>query len=284
MHRVAIKIEYSLHESYSNQLNKLIRMQKSKQQCTTHLLALEKGLPVVACHRAARLTSRAMRVVFYGQYNSMILLLSVFAKTPMQPTTTVPTLLRMLTLGVLVTALSACASSRHYTEKFSTLGMSSDSRMFVVLGDQYHYIFETDPIMASSFRADFRRHLTAEMIRPFNVGAGGKTTGYVRLQLTPEATSQDKVQARKLGYGETQDGLIYYTAFMVGKRYVPREETAPASSMALNKHYQVKVTDSQSSADAMRVLSPVYMAAGVGLVVANPAVLLMTLPVAGLKP
>ena len=162
--------------------------------------------------------------------------------------------------------------------------MSSDSSMFVVLGDQYHYIFETDSIMASSFRAGFRRHLTAEMIRPFNVGAGGKTAGYVRLQLTPDATSQDKAQARKLGYGETQDGLIYYTAFMVGNRYVPRKETTPVSSMALSKRYQVEVMDSQSSADAMRLLSPIYMAAGVGMVVANPAVLLVTIPVAGLKP
>lgn len=195
-----------------------------------------------------------------------------------------PKLLRTLTLGAIVIALSACASSRHYTETFATLGMSSDSRMFAVLGDQYHYVFETDPIIASSFKADFRQHLTAAMIRPFNVGAGGKTSGYIRLQLTPEATAQDKAQARKLGYGETQDGLIYYTAFMVGNRYVPREDAAPASSMALSKRYEVKVMDSQRSADAMRLLSPIYMVAGVGMVVANPTVMLMTLPVAGLKP
>jgi hypothetical protein len=203
---------------------------------------------------------------------------------PMQPTMTTPKLLRALTLGALVILLSACAPTRHYTETFSTLGMSSDSSMFVVLGDQYHYIFETDSIMASSFSAGFRRHLSAEMIRPFNVGAGGKTAGYVRLQLAPDATAQDKAQARKLGYGETQDGLIYYTAFMVGKRYVPRKDMAPASAMALSRRYQVEVMDSQSSADAMRLLSPIYMAAGVGMVVANPAVLLMTVPVAGLKP
>ncbi|MEG1769834.1 MAG: hypothetical protein RR311_15285 [Comamonas sp.] len=211
-------------------------------------------------------------------------LLSVLAKMPMLQTMTIPTLLRALTLGVLVILLSACARTRHYTETFSTLGMSSDSSMFVVLGDQYHYIFETDSIMASSLSAGFRRHLTAEMIRPFNVGAGGKTAGYVRLQLAPDATAQDKAQARKLGYGETQDGLIYYTAFMVGSRYVPRQDTAPASAMALSKRYQVEVMDSQSSADAMRLLSPIYMAAGVGLVVASPAVLLVTLPVGGLKP
>lgn len=156
--------------------------------------------------------------------------------------------------------------------------------MFVVLGDQYHYIFETDLIMASSFRAGFRRHLSAEMIRHFNVGAGGKTAGYVRLQLAPSATSQEKAEARKLGYGETQDGLIYYTAFMVGNRYAPRKDATPASAMALSKRYRVEVMDSQSSADAMRLLSPIHMAAGVGMVVANPAVLLVTIPVAGLKP
>lgn len=197
---------------------------------------------------------------------------------------TLSTRLRALTLGALAVMLSACASTRHYTESFSTLGMSSDASKFVVLGEQYHYIFETDPVMAASFGADFRRHLSAEMIRPFNVGAGGKTTGYVRLQLTPDATLQDQAQARKLGYGETRDGLIYYTAFMAGKRYVPRQDAAAVSAMPLNRSYQVKVMDSQGSADAMRFLSPIYMAAGVGLVVANPAVLLVSVPVAGLKP
>lgn len=193
-------------------------------------------------------------------------------------------LFRPLALGALVMILSACASSQRYTETFSTLGMSSDARMFVVLGDRYHYIFPTDPVMASSFSAGFRRHLTAEMIRPFNVGAGGRTAGYVRLQLTPDATLQHKAQARKLGYGETEDGMVYYTAFMVGSRYVPRKDAAAVGAMELSQRYQVEVTDSQGSADAMRMLSPIYMAAGVGLVVANPAVLLMTLPVAGLKP
>ncbi len=194
------------------------------------------------------------------------------------------TLIRAFALGALVTALSACAPTRHYTETFSTLGMSSDASMFVVLGEQYHYIFDMDPVMASSFRSDFRPHLTAAMIRPFNVGAGGKTAGYVRLQLTPDATPQDKAQARKLGYGETREGLIYYTTFMVGQRYVPRQDAPPAPAMALGSRYQVEVQDSQGSADAMRLLSPVYVAAGVGMVVATPAVLLVTLPVAGLKP
>ena len=71
---------------------------------------------------------------------------------------------------------------------------------------------------------------------------------------------------------------------MVGSRYVPRKDAAAVGAMELSQRYQVEVTDSQGSADAMRMLSPIYMAAGVGLVVANPAVLLMTLPVAGLKP
>lgn len=96
--------------------------------------------------------------------------------------------------------------------------------MFVVLDEQYHYIFEMDAIMASSFRSDFRPRLTAAMIKPFNVGAGGKTAGYVRFQLTPDATLQDKAQARKLGYGETSEGLIYYTTFLIGQRYVPRRD------------------------------------------------------------
>ncbi len=71
-----------------------------------------------------------------------------------------------------------------------------------------------------------------------------------------------------------------YTAFMVGSRYVPRKDAAAVGSMELGKRYQVEVTDAQGSADAMKLLSSVYMAVVVCLVVANPAVLLMTPPVA----
>ena len=194
------------------------------------------------------------------------------------------TLLRALTAGIFALMLSACASTKHYRETFSALNMSSDASMFVVLGDQYHYIFETDSIMASSFRADFRHHLAAEMIRPFSVGAGGKTSGYVRLQLTPEASSQEKAEAKRLGYGQTKEGLIYYTAFMVGTRYVPRKDVPLATAKTLSRRYQVEVMDSQSSADAMRLLSPIYLAPGVGMVVATPAIVLVAVPVAGLKP
>lgn len=78
--------------------------------------------------------------------------------------------------------------------------------------------------------------------------------------------------------------VMILSACASSRHYIPREDTAAASSMALSTRYEVKVIDSQSSADAMRLLSPIYMAAGVGMVVANPAVLLVTLPVAGLKP
>lgn len=192
--------------------------------------------------------------------------------------------LSALKLCVLAFALSACASTKEYTENFSSLKMSADYSTFVVLGEHYHYVFDAPKILASSLRSDFRQHLTAGFFRPFNVGAGGETSGYVRFQLTDDAKPRDKAQAYALGYQTTKDGLIYYTVFMTGRRYVPREGEPVESPLALDQRYQVQVWDSQRSSDAMRMLSPVYFAAGVGMVIATPAMLLVTVPVIGLKP
>ncbi|MNX79286.1 hypothetical protein D3C86_1109110 [compost metagenome] len=205
-------------------------------------------------------------------------------------------ILTTLLLSALAAILAGCAPARTYTEEFSSLMVSSDSRTFAVLGPQYHYLFDMPPAMAQSLASDFRSRLTAEIIREFHVGAGGSTWGFVRLQLTGDATDRDRKAAHALGYQTTAEGLVYFTNHLKGKRYLARTGTPAAppaqqagqapqvSQTALDKPYRVTVVDSQGSADAMKVLSPVYMLAGTGLVVANPAVILFALPVAGLKP
>lgn len=195
-----------------------------------------------------------------------------------------------LFLSALALVLAGCASSKTYTEEVSSLMVSSDSRTFAVLGPQYHYLFDMPPAMAQSLASDFRSRLTAQIIREFHVGAGGATWGFVRLQLTGDATDRDRKAAYALGYRTTSEGLVYFTNHLKGKRYLARAGTSAAAQpgqagqTALDKPYRVTVVDDQGSADAMKLLSPVYMLAGTGLVVANPAVVLFALPVAGLKP
>lgn len=69
---------------------------------------------------------------------------------------------------------------------------------------------------------------------PTRAGQGSRA-GDIWLQLSPDATLQDKSEASKLGHGETHAGLLCYTAFMVGSRDVPRE--AAVGSMELDTRY-----------------------------------------------
>lgn len=185
---------------------------------------------------------------------------------------------------VLCTLLTACAPTRYYTESFSELMVAADGSTFAVLGEQYHYLFDMPPLMEKSLQADFRPYLTAHILRDFNVVGSGKTVGYARLQLTDAATAQAKAQARQLGYGITAEGLIYATFFLTGTRYAATPATADAPRHGLDRQYHVRVADDQSSRDAMALFSPVVFLAGTGFVLANPATVLISLPVAGLKP
>ncbi|MBB1594570.1 hypothetical protein [Achromobacter sp. UMC46] len=198
--------------------------------------------------------------------------------------------LASLLSAALAAAAAGCASTKPYTESVSALMVSSDSKTFAVLGPKYHYLFEMPPAMAQSLTSDFRTRLTAVVLRDFHVGAGGHAWGYVRLQLTDDATDRDRQQAYAMHYQTTKEGLVYYTFHLEGKRYVAQLGTpSPAQAglgrqTVLDKPYLITVQDSQGSAEAMKLLSPVTFLAGTGFVVANPAVVLFALPVAGLKP
>ncbi|KNY09581.1 hypothetical protein AKG08_14110 [Achromobacter piechaudii] len=199
-------------------------------------------------------------------------------------------ILTLWLLSVLTLLAAGCASTRTYTEDVSTLMVSSDSKTFAVLGPRYHYLFDMPAPMAQALSSDFRSRLTAVVLRDFNVGADGYTWGLVRLQLSPDATARDRAQALAMHFQTTKDGLVYYTHHLKGKRYVARPGTpsaaqaGAATSTTLDQTYRVTVQDSQASADAMKLLSPVAFVAGTGFVVANPAVVLFALPVAGLEP
>jgi len=198
--------------------------------------------------------------------------------------------LTTLLLSALALLMAGCASTKTYTENVSTLMVSSDGKTFAVLGPQYHYLFDMPPAMAQAMQADFRTRLTAGIPRDFYVGADGFTWGYVRLQLMDNATPRDREQALAMHFQTTKEGMVYYTHHLKGKRYLARPGTPSvaqaggATQTALDQSYRITVQDSQGSADMARALSPVMFLAGTGFVVANPAIVLFALPVAGLEP
>ncbi|NMK46817.1 hypothetical protein [Achromobacter sp. Bel] len=199
-------------------------------------------------------------------------------------------ILTTLLLSALVLMAAGCASTKVYTEDVSTLMVSSDSKTFAVLGPRYHYLFDMPSAMSQAMASGFRTRLTAVVLRDFHVGADGFTWGFVRLQLTGDASPRDRQEALAMHFQTTKEGLVYYTHHIKGKRYLARPGTpsaaqaAGAISASLDQSYRVTVQDSQGSADMMKLLSPVTFLAGTGFVVANPAVVLFALPVAGLEP
>ncbi|MNV17752.1 hypothetical protein D3C71_1085490 [compost metagenome] len=199
-------------------------------------------------------------------------------------------ILTTLLLSALALLAAGCASTKAYTEDVSTLMVSSDSKTFAVLGPRYHYLFDMPSAMSQAMASGFRTRLTAVVLRDFHVGADGFTWGFVRLQLTGDASPQDRQEALAMHFQTTKEGLVYYTHHLKGKRYLARPGTpsaaqaAGAISTSLDQSYRVTVQDSQGSADMMKLLSPVTFLAGTGFVMANPAVVLFALPVAGLEP
>lgn len=199
-------------------------------------------------------------------------------------------ILTTLLLSALALLAAGCASTKAYTEDVSTLMVSSDSKTFAVLGPRYHYLFDMPSAMSQAIASGFRTRLTAVVLRDFHVGADGFTWGFVRLQLTGDASPRDRQEALAMHFQTTKEGLVYYTHHLKGKRYLARPGTpsaaqaAGAISTSLDQSYRVTVQDSQGSADMMKLLSPVTFLAGTGFVMANPAVVLFALPVAGLEP
>jgi hypothetical protein len=187
-------------------------------------------------------------------------------------------------LGVLIACLlSACASTKYYDEQFSSLMVASDRSKVVVLGQQYHYVFDMPSMLDKSLSAGFRKQLSGAVISGFTIGKGGKTLGYFRLQLSKAATEADINEARALGYQTAKSGSIYSTLFVSGTRYkaTPLGEDAPT---LLNETYHVRIADSQGAGYQMNALSPIIVLGGGAFAIANPAMLLFTLPVIGLRP
>lgn len=187
-----------------------------------------------------------------------------------------------LILAVMLT-LSSCSSistnEKVYTEKFSSVLISSDQKDLVVLGMQYHYVFKPSKRFIEAINSDFKRSVIGHVIDDFDVAGQGKTFGYFRLQLVDNASESDVRKALETGFSrDEKTGMIYLTEALDGTRYSAKEFKTPFTETTLNRTYSVQVKDHQSSADTLQMLTPVIYVIGIGFTIANPAVLL--LPVA----
>ncbi|WP_423392330.1 5-formyltetrahydrofolate cyclo-ligase [Burkholderia sp. LMG 21824] len=150
-----------------------------------------------------------------------------------------------------------------YRETLSAFLISADGKSLVVIGKQYHYIFDVPPALAVTLTAPYRPKLYTDF-DDFETH-GDKITGRYVLQLSrDDAPSGSELRERALadgfkdrGYKLTESGTIS------GKRYQPNDVTPSSIPQAFNHAYDVKVIERPSvlGKGAKLALSPITMAA-----------------------
>lgn len=124
----------------------------------------------------------------------------------------------------LIPLLQGCAHEpatrvRRYTELVSTLLLSRDGAQLVVLGANYHYVFDAPADLVRLSRSPLKASVTA-MIEPFRVQPDGVVNGAYTLVLSSDANlagRDSEIQA--LGFRPTESGRWVLPGQLRGKRY-----------------------------------------------------------------
>ncbi|KAG8152938.1 5-formyltetrahydrofolate cyclo-ligase [Burkholderia catarinensis] len=150
-----------------------------------------------------------------------------------------------------------------YRETLSAFLISADGKKLVVIGKQYHYIFDVPPGLAVNLTAPYRPKLYTDF-DDFETH-GDKISGRYVLQLSHEdAPSGSELRERALADGFKDRGYrLMESGTISGKRYQPNDVTPSSIPQAFNHAYNVKVIERPSvlGQGAKLALSPITMAA-----------------------
>ncbi|MBN3746072.1 5-formyltetrahydrofolate cyclo-ligase [Burkholderia sp. Se-20373] len=150
-----------------------------------------------------------------------------------------------------------------YRETLSAFLISADGKKLVVIGKQYHYIFDVPPALAVNLTAPYRSKLYTDF-DDFETH-GDKISGRYVLRLAREdAPAGSELRERALADG-FKDGRFELTerGTITGKRYQPNDVTPSSIPQAFNHAYNVTVIERPSmlGKGAKIALSPITIAA-----------------------
>ncbi|MCA3780095.1 MAG: 5-formyltetrahydrofolate cyclo-ligase [Burkholderia sp.] len=150
-----------------------------------------------------------------------------------------------------------------YRETLSAFLISPDGKKLVVIGKQYHYIFDVPPALAVNLTAPYRPKLYTDF-DDFETH-GDKISGRYTLQLSSkDAPLGSELRERALadGFKDGRDRLTE-RGTISGKRYQPNDVTPSSIPQAFNHEYDVKVIERPSllGQGAKLALSPLTIAA-----------------------
>ncbi|WP_249193953.1 MULTISPECIES: 5-formyltetrahydrofolate cyclo-ligase [Burkholderia cepacia complex] len=150
-----------------------------------------------------------------------------------------------------------------YRETLSAFLISADGKKLVVIGKQYHYIFDLPPALAVNLTAPYRSRLYTDFDE-FETHGDTISGRYVLRLSREDAPPGSELRERALADGfKDQRHQLTESGTISGKRYQPNDVTPSSFPQAFNHEYDVEVIERPSvlGKGAKIALSPITMAA-----------------------
>lgn len=181
--------------------------------------------------------------------------------------------------------LSGCLTRKlmenAYFETVSFFLVSQDGNKIAVLGEKYHYIFNTSASLVRTLQSPIRPVLAAIM-EPFEVNKDEAVSGNYSIYLTHEATEDDEAQARAMGFRSSKFPRPHISGRLEGRRYSAANFPLDAiRKQKFNKPYRVKVYVERSAVDSAKtLLTPITVTADGVIILGVQALMVVVLPIA----
>lgn len=180
--------------------------------------------------------------------------------------------------------LSGCTEALYrkteYKDVVSSVLFTEDMKKIVIIGKDYHYIFDAPEALVRSLRSSLHARMHASFY-PFDVHTDQHITGKLSLLIDEGLSAEEVEQAMGLGFKPRKNGGYFQYIELSGTRYDSGGIQATAPSQRLNKTYTITVRVDHTASDyaARAVLTPVTVAADGVLMVVGFSLILVLLHV-----
>jgi len=215
-------------------------------------------------------------------------------------------------VGLVETFSGACATDSLwrkknvvYQETVQPFRITTDHRQLVVLGKQYHYIFEISPNLKTTLGSSFRQSLHAEFSE-FRVSPDNKVSGVYTLRLPVQAPESEKKEAMAAGFVtgidtrpriltetekrsnvpdtetfRTRKGEYVLAEAIYGTRYSAANFKNAPDTAEFNKRYTIRVIAPESSINSVGkiLLTPVTVTADGLMLVGVATSVVLSIPI-----
>ena len=154
-------------------------------------------------------------------------------------------------------------------------------KQLVVIGDQYHYVFDAPPALVKATTGDLHEFVFAA-IPPLNLDDDEKISGSCYLVLKADSPTQAISDAKAIGFKENGwRGQVSYEAHLKGGRYKAVDKLEMNQQVTLNKTYKIEVylPGPPTQSYARLALTPITVAADGVLLIGSIPLMAITVGV-----